>query len=172
MKKKWIIGSVVGALVLGLGGTYGVSAVTGNDNWKESEVKITQKEAEEAAGQEVDGLSIGKVEKDEEDGVFLYEIEGQSDKEKTVEIDVDANTGEILKVERGNDDSDNQSVEDMKVSEEDAEKAAKEKASGEVTEMEIDDGHYDFEFKDGAIEYEVTVDGQTGEVIEFEKEKE
>lgn len=170
MKKKWIIGGIVSVVVLG--GAFGVSAVSGNDQFSESAVDFSQKEAEAAAKEEVDGLKIEKVEKDKEDGISIYEIEGQTEDGKEAEVEVDANTGEVVQVEHNEDDSDETSAEDLKVKKEEAEKTAKDKASGsEMKEMEIDDGDYEFKFQDDAIEYEVTVDGQTGEVIEFEKDK-
>ncbi|RDY71581.1 hypothetical protein DXT76_06070 [Halobacillus trueperi] len=170
MKKKWIIGGIVSVVVLG--GAFGVSAVSGNDQFAESAVDFSQKEAEAAAKEEVDGLKIEKVEKDKEGGISIYEIEGQTEDGKEAEVEVDANTGEVVQVEHNEDDSDETSAEDLKVKKEEAEKTAKDKASGsEMKEMEIDDGDYEFKFQDDAIEYEVTVDGQTGEVIEFEKDK-
>ncbi|MEC3883913.1 PepSY domain-containing protein [Halobacillus sp. HZG1] len=171
MKKKWLIGGIASIVVLG-GGAFGVSAVSGDDQFSESEVEISQKEAETTAKKEVDGLTIDKVEKDKEDGVSVYEFEGQTEDGKEAEVEVDANTGEVLQVERGDDDSNETSAEDMKVTEEEAEKAAKEEASGsEMKNMEIEDGHYEFEFQDDSFEYEITVDGQTGEVTDSQKEK-
>ncbi|GEN54472.1 PepSY domain-containing protein [Halobacillus faecis] len=171
MKKKWLIGGIVSVVVLGVG-AFGVSAVSGDDQFSESEVDVSQKEAEAAAQEEVDGLTIEKVEKDKEDGISVYEFEGQTEDGKEVEVEIDANTGEVLQVEHDDDDSNETSAEDMKVTKEEAEKVAKEKASGsEMKDMEIDDGHYDFEFQDEEFDYEVTVNGQTGEVIEFEKKQ-
>lgn len=171
MKKKWLIGGMVGVLVLG--GAFGVSAVSGDDSFSESEVELSQKEAETAAKKDVEGLSIEKVEKENENGSFVYEIDGLTEDGKEADVDVDANTGEVVKVEHDDNDSDETSTENLKVTKEEAEKAAKEKASdhSEVKELEVDDGHYEFELQDDAFEYEVTVDGQTGKVIEFEKEK-
>ncbi|WP_160913475.1 PepSY domain-containing protein [Halobacillus litoralis] len=171
MKKKWLIGGIVSVVVLG-GGAFGVSAVSGDDQFSESEVDLSQKEAETAAKEEVDGLTIEKVEKDKEDGILVYEFEGQTNDGKEAEVEVDANTGEVLQVEHDDDDSNETSAEDLKITKEEAEKTAKEKASGsEMKDMEIDDGHYEFEFHDDSFEYEITVDGQTGEVIDFKKEK-
>ncbi|SFJ46821.1 Peptidase propeptide and YPEB domain-containing protein [Halobacillus dabanensis] len=173
MKKKWLIGSIVGLVVVVLGGAYGVHAVSGDDNWSKEEVKVSQEEAKSVAEQEVDGLAINHVEKEEDDGRLLYEFDGQLDNGEEVDIDIDANTGEVVKVDRESDEdvSNKEASKDLKVTEEEAEKVAKEKApNGKVVEMEVDDGVYEFELNDGDNEYEVTVHGQSGEVIEFEKE--
>lgn len=173
MQKKWLVSSIVGSVVIVLGGAFGVYAVSGNDDWSQEEVEVSQKEAESAAKEEVDGLAINHVEKDKDDGRLLYEFDGHLENGEEVDIDIDANTGEVVKVERGTDkeDSNSSSTKDLKVTKEEAEKVAKEKApNSEIIESEVEDGHYEFELKDSETEYEVTVDGQSGEVIEFEKE--
>ncbi|CDQ19158.1 PepSY domain-containing protein [Halobacillus karajensis] len=173
MKKTWLISGIIGAVLLG--GAYGVSAMSDDSSWSEKDVKFTQKEAESAAKKEINGLTIDKVERDKEDGVLLYEIDGHTEEGKEMNVDLDANTGEIVKIDRDGDEdeSEEKAAAGIKVKKEDAEKTAKEKAAGsEVKEMGIDDGHYEFELHDGEYEYEVTIHGQTGEVIEFEKDKE
>ena len=64
----------------------------------------------------------------------------------------------------------------MKVTVEEAKKAALEKAGkteAEITELEIetDDGNYEVEFVSGGTEYSVEINGKTGAVIEYETEK-
>ncbi|WP_281974775.1 PepSY domain-containing protein [Halobacillus litoralis] len=175
MKKKLMIAGITG--VVTLGGAFGVSAVAGDNQWKSEEVKVSQKEAESIATDEVKKLTINKVEKDNDDNQYYYEIDGKTEDGKEVEVDVDAMTGEVIKVDRdeeekSDDDSDQQAAENLKVPKEEAEKIAKEKSAGEIVEVEVDDGNYEIELKDDTHEYDVTVNGQTGEVIESEKEKE
>ena len=70
MKKKLIIGSITGALVLG--GAFGVNAMTNNDDeWNGQKAKLSQAEAEKSAKDEVKGLKIDKVEKEKKATVLF-----------------------------------------------------------------------------------------------------
>ncbi|MGI8315885.1 PepSY domain-containing protein [Halobacillus mangrovi] len=172
MKKKLIIGGITGAIVLG--GAFGVNAMTNNgDDWNGQEAKLSQEDAEKAAKEEVQGLTIDKVEKDQEGDRLVYEVEGTTEDGKEADVDIDANSGEVVKSERDddNDSDEKESNADVKVSKEKAEEVAKKEGKGEVVEVELDDGHYEVEMKDGKTEYEVKVNGQTGEVMESKQEQ-
>ncbi|MCP3031329.1 PepSY domain-containing protein [Halobacillus sp. A1] len=54
---------------------------------------------------------------------------------------------------------------------EEAVSIAKKEAEGDLKEDELDGGHYELEFRDGNMEYEVKVNGENGEIIEFEKDQ-
>ena len=87
MKKKLIIGSITGALVLG--GAFGVNAMTNNDDeWNGQKAKLSQAEAEKSAKDEFKGLKIDKVEKEKEGNRLIYEVEvmNQDGKEADVHL--------------------------------------------------------------------------------------
>ncbi|SFF79734.1 Uncharacterized membrane protein YkoI [Halobacillus alkaliphilus] len=170
MKKKLVVGGIVGAVVLG--GAFGANAMTNNGNdWNGQTASLSQEEAEKAAKEEVSGLTINKVEKDDDDGRLIYEVEGTTEDGKEADVDVDANTGEVIETDSDDDSDDNQNSADVKITKEEAEQAAKKEGKGKIEEIEVDDGHYEVEMSDGQDEYEIKIDGQTGEVIESEKDQ-
>ncbi|MGV2621445.1 PepSY domain-containing protein [Halobacillus sp. ACCC02827] len=171
MKKTWMIAGVAGVMILG--GAFGVSAVSNDGQWSDKNVKVSQKQAEDTAVKEVEGLEITKVEKDVDDGVQKYEVKGMTKDGQEMDVDIHAESGEVLEVDREDSDSDSDQVSaaDLKVDQATAEKTAEQETGGTITESEVDDGHFEFELVDDTHEYDVTVDGQTGEVIEYEKEK-
>ncbi|MGE7763854.1 PepSY domain-containing protein [Peribacillus sp. NPDC096540] len=59
--------------------------------------KISMDDAEKIALKKVEG-QVTDVEMDSENGIFVYELEIKQDK-KEYDIEIDANTGEVLKVE-------------------------------------------------------------------------
>lgn len=172
MKKKLIIGGIIGAIVLG--GAFGVNAMTNNgDDWNGQEAKLSQEDAEKAAKEEVQGLKVDKVEKDKEGDRLIYEVEGTTEDGKEADVDIDANSGEVVKSERDDDDDSEESENnaDVKISKEKAEEIAKKEGKGEVVEVELEDGHYEVEMKDGKTEYEVKINGQSGEVMESKQDQ-
>jgi len=48
---------------------------------------------------------------------------------------------------------------------------AKQKASGVVTDIELDDGVWEIEMEDGDVEYEIEIDASTGAILSFEKDE-
>lgn len=172
MKKKLIIGGIIGAIVLG--GAFGVNAMTNNgDDWNGQDAKLSQEDAEKAAKEEVQGLTVDKVEKDKEGDRLIYEVEGTTEDGKEADVDIDANSGEVVKSERDDDDDSEESENnaDVKISKEKAEEIAKKEGKGEVVEVELEDGHYEVEMKDGKTEYEVKINGQSGEVMESKQDQ-
>ncbi|WP_082233452.1 PepSY domain-containing protein [Halobacillus massiliensis] len=170
MKKPLLIGGIAG--ILALGGAYGASASMGNDSQPSKHSSVSEEEAENIATEEVAGEVI-KFEKDEDGGGLVYEFDIKSVDGYKVEVEVDAETGEIMKTDRDDDDSQDLKESNAKpaIEREEAVSIAKKQAKGELKEVELDDGHYEMEFEDGNIEYEVKVNGQTGEVMEFEQDQ-
>lgn len=101
MKKNLLIIGVTGAVLLG--GAVGVGAFSETTQEKESHF-ISMKKAEEIALTEVEG-TIESVELEKDDGKVKYEIDirdqhGNDD----IDVEIDANTGKVIKVERDDDD--------------------------------------------------------------------
>ena len=140
------------------------------------QAKITQDEAINAALEKVPG-TVEEVELEDEKGTIVYEIELVSTDGTEHEVEVDAQTGEVLKVEADDDeneeeDSQNQAklAKQAKITEDEAINTALEKVPGTVNEieLEVENGTVVYEIKvlstDGT-EQEVKVDAQTGEVV-------
>ena len=143
------------------------------------QAKITQDEAINAALEKVPG-TVEEVELEDEKGTIVYEIELVSTDGTEHEVEVDAQTGEVLKVEADDDeneeeDSQNQAklAKQAKITEDEAINMALEKVPGTVNEieLEVENGTVVYEIKvlstDGT-EQEVKVDAQTGEVLKVE----
>ena len=143
------------------------------------QAKITQDEAINAALEKVPG-TVGEVELEDEKGTIVYEIELVSTDGTEHEVEVDAQTGEVLKVEADDDeneeeDSQNQDklAKQAKITEDEAINTALEKVPGTVNEieLEVENGTVVYEIEvlstDGT-EQEVIVDAQTGEVLKVE----
>jgi len=170
MKKKLITGGIIGAVVLG--GAFGANAMTNDgDDWNGQKASLSQEEAEKTAKEEISGLTINKVEKDEDAGRLIYEVDGTTKDGLETDVDIDANTGEVIETDRDDDSDDNQNAAEVKITKEEAEQAAKKEGKGKIEEIELDDGHYEVEMSDGKDEYEIKIDGQTGEVIESKKDQ-
>ncbi|UOQ94295.1 PepSY domain-containing protein [Halobacillus shinanisalinarum] len=174
MKRKLLIGGIVGVVVLG--GAIGAAAATGpntNDSSNQT-ASLTEDKVTKIVTDKVDG-TVEKIEKETDDGRLIFEVDVKDKNGVKTDVGVDAKTGEVLEVDQNDDRDDDSEKEDsnenVKLSMDEATAVAKEKAKGEVVESELDDGHYDFEFKDGNDEYEVKVHGASGEVIEFEHDQ-
>ncbi|WP_079527008.1 PepSY domain-containing protein [Halobacillus hunanensis] len=170
MKRKLMTVGVAGVVILG--GAIGVAAASGTDT-SSQKTSITEGEAKQIVEKEVNG-TIEKVEMETDDGQRIYDIRVKGENSKETDVDVNAKTGKIIDIDRDedqDDESENEANANVKLSMNEATAIAKKEAEGKMVEAELDDGHYDFEFKDGNNEYEVKVHGQTGEVIEFEQEK-
>ena len=146
------------------------------------QAKITQDEAINAALEKVPG-TVEEVELEDEKGTIVYEIELVSTDGTEHEVEVDAQTGEVLKVEADDDDDGENEEEDSqnqaklakqaKITEDEAINMALEKVPGTVNEieLEVENGTVVYEIEvlstDGT-EQEVKVDAQTGEVLKVE----
>jgi len=109
MKKNIMIIGVAGVVLLG--GALGVGAFSENTQGKESEL-ISMKKAEEIAVNEVGGV-VESIELEKDDGRLKYEIDLRDQKgNDDNDVDIDARTGEIIKVDRDDDDDRNLRTED------------------------------------------------------------
>ena len=155
---------------------------TGNASEKayigsESALEIALKDA----GLKETDITCQEVGMDSEDGKMVYEVEfcysGQE-----YEYEIAADNGDVIECSKEKSDHShkaskaNQSSSSMKVTVEEAKKAALEKAGkteAEITELEIetDDGNYEVEFVSGGTEYSIEINGKTGAIIEYETEK-
>lgn len=178
MKKGMIIGTLAGAAILGFG-VYQSSA----SEAIEYDPKLSHDEVKEIIEIEYPG-NITEFELDTEDGRVIYEIEIKDENVK-YDLDVDANTGEVIKVDekkykqnKKNTDEVTETetkLEDI-ISVEEAEAIAQKEFSGTVTQLELDkdDGRYvyEIELRNGNQEAEMDIDAKTGEILELELEYE
>ncbi|SFP30911.1 PepSY domain-containing protein [Salibacterium halotolerans] len=170
MKKKWIVSSVAGAVVVG--STFGVSAMADSgDDWNGQKAELSVSEAEAAAKEKVQGLTVDHIEKDEDDGRFLYEVDGTDADGRDMDLDIDANSGKVIRTEHDDNDDDDDNNSQVSISEKQAVEAAKAEGAGNVTEVDLDDGYYEVQMEDGSTEYEIIVSGQSGKVVETEQDR-
>lgn len=169
MRKRNILFAGIAGLVL-MGGAIGVGAnsIAGDKNLENTGSAISMDEAKKIALHEAGGKLKG-IELEKDDGRLIYEIELISDeKGRKVDIDIDAKTGKIIKVDQ-DDDHDNEPVtnKEAKVSMEDAIAVAVKDTPGEVEGSEFDpeDGYYEIEIQTGKNEVEIKVDSETGKII-------
>ena len=113
---------------------------------------------------EVDGIEVSSLEFDEDDGKYVYDIQGFKDDEE-FEAKIDAESGEVLSKEQDKDDDtkDDMAIDFTKVK---APKEAMEKA------MENNKGYvksYELDFNDqGKLVYEIDV--ENGDDVELDAE--
>lgn len=171
MRKRKMLFAGIAGLVL-LGGAMGVGAKsnTGAKHPDNTGNVISMDEATTIALNESGGkLKEMKLEK--EDGRLIYEIELFNDeKDRNVEIDIDAKTGNIIKIDQ-DDDDDRSGVaatsKEAKISLEEANAAAVTDTPGTVEDVELDaeDGYYKIEVDTGKNEVVMKVDSETGKII-------
>ncbi len=153
-----------------------------------SEEDIGQDAAKQAAldnaGLTAEDVTGWKIKREWEDGRLEYELEfwcGTTEYEYTV----DGRTGSVLKneIDRHGERDPGQHSETGNTSSDIGQQAAKEAAlshagvsESQTTKMKVerdrDDGRleYEVEFKAGGMEYEYTIDGVTGAVLEYDQE--
>lgn len=78
---------------------------TNGSNSVLAEVKFTTEQASAIAAKAVSGGKVVKVELDEDDNRYIYEVDLRTSKGE-VEVDVDAHTGKVLSVDQDFDDED------------------------------------------------------------------
>ena len=102
MVKKVVEGSIRAGLVVTAGITTAVSAQT-----VAAQTGLTEEQVIEIALLEVDG-EVQEVEREQEDGIQIYEIEILASDGSEIEVEINAETGEVLEVEADgeNDDHD------------------------------------------------------------------
>ncbi|WP_318614839.1 PepSY domain-containing protein [Sporosarcina sp. YIM B06819] len=175
MKKWMMIPVLAGAVIVS-----GVSMVANAEQGVAVTPKglLTTEEAKAIALNSVDG-KVTKIELDREKSGDIYEVEVQS-KGIEYDLDIDAQTGKVLRTEKDNmdnDDQDDNVVPNGKyISEKAAIGIAMKQAKGTVTKVELDneDGRvvYEVEIKDGTYEYDFEIDAVSGKVLKFEKDHE
>ncbi len=116
----------------------------------------------------VSEVSNYKIEKDNDDGVWQYEIEFVSGKNK-YEYTIDAISGKVLDYEI-------EKIKSVKLTREQAKQKALKHAglSQQQTrdmEIELEDYYYEVSFETSSYEYEYKIDMETGKIIDYEKEQ-
>ena len=147
---------------------------------------ISLEEAEKIALKEVDG-EILKAGKDKDDGITYYDFTIVTDTEK-YEVEVNAENGKVLKVEKDDDyipaqsnttDQTNQSntQNTTQITAEKAQEIAMNKVgTGTLVKCELDYDDdtqkykYEIEIRDGRVEYELDIDAVSGEIIKYEQD--
>jgi uncharacterized membrane protein YkoI len=175
MNKKLglIIGSMVGATVLGLG-VYHSSADA-------KDTKLNTDNIQQMVSEQYPG-TITELELDKEGTKKVYEVEVR-DGDTETDLKLDADTGEVLKeksevVDADDDDIDDNEKEntvaktDDLISEKKATDIAKKEFDGEVREVELDedDGRvvYEIELVKDKKEADFDIDAVTGEILEMD----
>jgi uncharacterized membrane protein YkoI len=177
--KKIVTFTLVTAIVLG--GSIAINhGYAKEDNQKKVEDKQTNErigieKAKAVALEQVDG-TFESVELNRDNGQTYYEVDIDKDN-KEFDIDVDAYSAEILKVEEKRDDDYREvkastSSKESIISEEEAMTIANKNITGEVVKIELDedDGRYEYEMqvKTAQGEAEITIDAHSGKVVELE----
>lgn len=153
----------------------------------ENNPSISASEAKKIALKQLDGEIIG-FEYDGDDRTPHYEIDIVKGNEK-IEVEINAGTGKAVVTERENirtvktentakteetvkatDSTNNSSV----ITEKQAIEIAKAKASGKVTDLELDEDDnrliYEIEIRNGKMEYDFEIDATTGDIIKYEED--
>lgn len=182
--KKWMaIPALAGAIVLG-----GVTMVANADK---SEPEPTAKgflkveEIEKRAVEAVGGY-VTEIEYEKSKGIYEVEVKSEG---VEYELDIDATSGDIIYEDKSVDkkqenslavlkddgNKKNAKVHEKHITTDEAIAIAMKSAQGTVTDLELDedDGrvYYEIEIEDGVYEYEFEIDAITGEVLDFEKDR-
>jgi len=147
---------------------------TSNDNSsqgiQEYEFSTSLENARQIYREEVGGqnVSIEEIELDDDDGDYIYEIQGYSGNTE-YDVDIDAESGEILETDSDEEDNNDEEVlnlENIITPQEAMQSALEQSGSGYVNAwtLDVDDGNqaYDVEIEDGSDQY---VDSETGEIL-------
>lgn len=146
-------------------------------NLANKELAITEEAAKKIALDSVVNGIFVEIDLEDEDGIIVYEVEVKSG-DLTHEIEIDSNTGIVLKDDIDEDDHDDDEVIniDVKLTENEAIEIAKRSldGKGEVTKIELEkeDGVivYDIELNINNREFDIEVDANTGEIISQEED--
>ena len=183
--KKFILPAVVTAVIIGGGFSFVAYAQTAEENQIQAELAkqatVTEEAAIKIALEQVPG-TVEEVELEDENGTIIYEIEIKAEDGTEQEVDIDATTGDVVKVEAEDDEEDaddEQSQAELakqaKVTEEAAIKIALEQVPGTVEKVELDIENgtivYEIEIRaEDGTEQEVDIDATTGDVVKVEHE--
>ena len=150
------------------------------------QAKITEAESRAIALQKVPG-AVTDVELEDEDGTIVYGVEVQAKDGSKQDVKVDAQTGEIVKVDNGDEGENGQEENDQeendkqeqaklaKITEAESKAIALQKVPGTVTEVELEDEDgtiiygVEVQVKDGSKQ-DVKVDAQTGKIVKVEND--
>lgn len=187
MKRNILIAGIAGFVILG--GAVGANAISNSGSNLAANVKpsgkaeekkhsiISTDKAVEIAINKVGGV-MESVELEKDDGRLIYEIDLDVPGYNDVDVDLDAVTGEVIKVDKEINDDDDDDYNDKRLNGSQNVKITKEKAisialsdtSGEVTDVDFDsdDNEYEIEIKSGNKEVEIKIDAQTGKILEKE----
>lgn len=134
--------------------------------------KLTNEEARELALKEYPGF-VTQFELDYDNGRFVYEMDIKDDNVE-YELEMDAETGEVIKLEEERDDDRKYTAikEANLITMEEAETIALEEFQGIIkeTELDRDDNRwvYEIKVKQENLEAEFEIDATTGKIIELE----
>jgi len=191
LNKKMVLAGISAAVILGGATIAGATMNTQSDavTIEEKPVEVAQTSTSEQVQSEANFIStdeaadialskydgyIESIELEKDDGYVYYEVEIENE-DAEYELDIDAMTGEILKVDEDDDNDDEQTKKsyDELLSVEEAKQIAVDRAGGgKVVELELeeDDNRYEYEIEINVDnqEAEVTIDAVTGDILEFE----
>ena len=183
--KKFIFPAVATAFIIGGGFSYVAYAQTVEENQIQAELakqaKVTEEAAIKIALEQIPG-TVEEVELEDENGTIVYEIEIRAEDGTEQEVEIDATTGEVVKVEAEDDEEegdDEQSQAELAKQAKVTEEAAIETALGQVPgtveeiKLEVEDGKivYDIDvIAEDGTKQEVKVDATTGKVVKVEHE--
>jgi uncharacterized membrane protein YkoI len=187
MKKWFAIPALAGAVVIG--GVAMVANAEKGDNpstgvlaVEADQAKLTVEEVEAKAAESVDG-TITEIDYDSSDNEYEVEVESGS---VTYELDINATSGEVVKKEMDDKKSSVVKSDEKEtakttsrnknfITAKEAIAIALKHSPGTVKEVELDDddkrAHFEIEIKDGKYEYEFEIDAITGEILDFEKDR-
>lgn len=158
MKKTTIAGGFLTIGLLGGGVVWGVQ----NDKIQAEvpglNAKLTMEEAKSIAEKETATL-VESIELEKNLTGPVYEIDTQG-----YDVKIDGDSGKVLEKHTDIDDDQVKNT-NVNVTQEQATAAALKQVKGTVENVELDDGHYEIEMKDGQKETDVHVNGSTGEVV-------
>ncbi|MGE7666882.1 PepSY domain-containing protein [Ureibacillus composti] len=178
--KKYIISALAVGIIAGGGYTFVNADIQDSESQAElaKQAKITEQEATKIALEKVPG-TVDEVELENEDGLIVYEFEIVGEDGSEQDIEVDAKTGKIVKVEDDDGENDDVSQAELakqaKITKEEASEKALEQVPGTVTEVELDDENglvvYDVEINaEDGTQQSVEVDAKTGKIVNVELE--
>lgn len=186
----------IGMITLGaaiiLGGSIGVGTINHGFAQENHSKTVGSKASHEIIGiekakavalEKVDGI-VESIELEKYNGQTYYEVEIDKGN-KDFDIDVDAYTAKIIKIDESRDDDDDNddyevhastATKGSLISEKEAIAIAKKNITGEVVEIELDedDGRYEYEMelKTSTGEADITIDAKSGKVVELEHDDE
>ena len=170
--KGIVIGALAGAAILGMGAYHSSASSADLD------AKLSREEVKEIIQIEYPG-AITEFDLEKENGRIVYDMKIKGENAK-YELEVDADTGEVLEVSEENYKHKTNKEEIVKsehtpeniLSVKEAEEIAQKEFTGTITEIELDedDGRYvyEVELREGAQEAEIELDAVTGDILELD----